>query len=78
MEWAEATQKRVSTASLFLSQIKSLKMMGLTNYVSKKLRGLRIHEANESKKFRTHIVWILGVGMCSFQPSKSSEAVCTK
>ncbi|PWI66156.1 hypothetical protein PCL_05374 [Purpureocillium lilacinum] len=65
MDWAEATQKRVSTTSLFLTQIKSLKMMGLTAYVSRKLRGLRIQEASESKKFRTYIVWILGVANIS-------------
>ncbi|KAL3963237.1 hypothetical protein ACCO45_000241, partial [Purpureocillium lilacinum] len=65
MDWAEATQKRVSTTSLFLTQIKSLKMMGLTAYVSRKLRGLHIQEASESKKFRTYIVWILGVANIS-------------
>lgn len=71
MDWAEATQKRVSTTSLFLTQIKSLKMMGLTAYVSRKLRGLRIQEASESKKFRTYIVWILGVGTCRIAPSNA-------
>lgn len=52
-------------------QIKSLKMMGLTAYVSRKLRGLRIQEASESKKFRTYIVWILGVGTCRIAPSNA-------
>ncbi|KAJ6445548.1 ATP-dependent RNA helicase (Hrh1) [Purpureocillium lavendulum] len=61
MEWAAATQKRVSAASKFLPQIKSHKMMDLATYVSKRLRGLRVDEANASKKFRTDLVWILGV-----------------
>lgn len=65
--WAQAAQDRVAKTSSFLSQIKSLKMMGLTNLVNNVLQKLRIKEVEESKMFRKYIVWIIGVGNLSNQ-----------
>ena len=48
-----------------LSQIKGLKMMGLTDYASESLRKLRIHELEVSKKFRNFIVWIITIANIS-------------
>lgn len=62
MEWSGGVQKRVGDTSSMLSQMKSLKMMGLTDYMGKHLRRLRIHELDLSKKFRTMIVWIIAIG----------------
>lgn len=64
--WAGATQLRVSTTTSFLSQIKSLKMMGLTDLVSKTLHRLRTSEQEHAKKFRMYIVWIMGIGAYFF------------
>ncbi|CEJ83703.1 hypothetical protein VHEMI03229 [[Torrubiella] hemipterigena] len=63
--WAQASQDRVAQTSTFLSQIKSLKMMGLTDLVKKILQTLRIHEVDKSRLFRMFIVWIIGVANVS-------------
>lgn len=63
--WAQASQDRVAKTSSFLGQIKSLKMMGLTNLVSGILQSLRAKEVEESKLFRAYIVHIIGVANIS-------------
>lgn len=65
--WAQAAQDRVAKTSSFLSQIKSLKMMGLTNLVSNILQQLRVKEVEGAKHFRRYIVWIIAVGNLSNQ-----------
>jgi hypothetical protein len=52
-------EKRVSMTSSMLAQIKGLKMMGLTDYMSELIQNLRVAELECSKKFRMFIVRII-------------------
>lgn len=45
-----------------LSQIKGLKMMGLTDYIADVIQSLRARELELSKKFRAFIVRIIMIG----------------
>ncbi|KAF8849622.1 putative multidrug resistance protein MDR [Acephala macrosclerotiorum] len=58
-EWNSGVEKRVSTTSSMLAQIKGLKMMGLTDYMSELIQNLRVAELECSKKFRMFIVRII-------------------
>ncbi|OBT93873.2 hypothetical protein VE01_08497 [Pseudogymnoascus verrucosus] len=58
-KWNSGVEKRVSTTSSMLAQIKGLKMMGLTDYMSELIQNLRIAELECSKKFRMFIVRII-------------------
>ncbi|CAH0058330.1 unnamed protein product [Clonostachys solani] len=51
--WLEATQRRVAITSMVLSNIKPIKMMGLTDNVGKLLQNLRVSEIKVASKFRT-------------------------
>ena len=59
MEWSGAVQKRVADTSTMLSQIKSLKMMGLTDYMGRCFGKLHVLELDMSKKFRRIIVLLI-------------------
>lgn len=61
--WNQAIQKRVSSTSSMLTQIKGLKMMGLTDYIAKSIQDLRASELELSKIFRAFIVKIVLIGM---------------
>ncbi|KAM0816280.1 putative ABC transporter FUM19 [Seiridium cardinale] len=65
--WNQAVQKRVSSTSSMLSQIKGLKMMGLTDYIAKSIQGLRASELELSKRFRAFIVKIVVIANFSDQ-----------
>ncbi|KAK6086081.1 ABC multidrug transporter [Seiridium cupressi] len=65
--WNQAVQKRVSSTSSMLSQIKGLKMMGLTDYIAKSIQGLRASELELSKRFRAYIVKIVLIANFSDQ-----------
>lgn len=67
MAWMQGVQTRVGETSSMLSQIKSLKMMGLTDYMGGYLRQLRIHELDLSKRFRNFIVVIITIGALSIK-----------
>lgn len=60
--WNQAVQERVSITSSMLSQIKGLKMMGLTDYIAKLIQSLRASELELSKKFRAFIIRIIVIG----------------
>jgi len=62
MIWGKAIKQRVSASSNMLAQIKSLKMMGLTDYISKSIQDLRIQELDVSRKFRLALIRILTTG----------------
>lgn len=49
-----------------LAQIKGIKMMGLTDYVSDLIQRLRVTELNLSKRFRMIIVRIILIGKLSY------------
>ncbi|KND86292.1 ABC transporter C family member 8 [Tolypocladium ophioglossoides CBS 100239] len=58
MLWNAKVQKRVSTTSSTLNQIKGIKMMGLTGRISHLIHSLRVTELDSSKSFRLFFVWI--------------------
>jgi ATP-binding cassette, subfamily C (CFTR/MRP), member 1 len=60
--WNQAVQKRVSITSSMLSQIKGLKIMGLTDYIADLIQSLRSSELELSKKFRAFIIRIILIG----------------
>ncbi|KAJ6446792.1 ABC multidrug transporter [Purpureocillium lavendulum] len=53
--WNKAIQERIGSVSNMLSQIKGVKMMGLTDFFHEKLRQMRVHELKLSVRFR----WLL-------------------
>lgn len=71
MQWNKGVQERVSTTSSMLSQIKGIKMMGLTDYFSSVVQNLRVSELDMSKKFRMFIVRIILIGMYSSSTQSS-------
>ncbi|KZL80273.1 abc transporter [Colletotrichum incanum] len=58
--WNQGVQKRVSITSSMLTQIKGVKMMGLTDHFSSIVQNLRVSELKLSVKFRI-LVTILSV-----------------
>lgn len=50
--WNRAVQKRVGASSLMLSQMKGIKMMGLTDLMLDSIQALRVYELDLSKRFR--------------------------
>ncbi|KAJ3938533.1 uncharacterized protein N0V96_011260 [Colletotrichum fioriniae] len=58
--WNQGVQKRVSITSSMLTQIKGIKMMGLTDHFSDIIQKLRVSELKLSTKFRI-LVTILSV-----------------
>ncbi|KAH8707201.1 ABC transporter ecdL [Beauveria bassiana] len=63
--WNDAVQERVSDTSNMLSQIKGVKMMGLTNFFLKRLQEKRAHELRLSVKFRWIQVYLHGLATLS-------------
>jgi hypothetical protein len=60
--WNAAIQERVGYTSNMLSQVKGIKMMGLTEYFHKLVRGLRIEEIRVSERMRWLLVQIITLG----------------
>ncbi|UNI24992.1 hypothetical protein JDV02_010703 [Purpureocillium takamizusanense] len=56
--WNSKVQERVITTSATLSQIKGIKMMGLSDRVSTLIQSLRVVELDSSKAFRLFFVWM--------------------
>ncbi|RDA91871.1 hypothetical protein CP533_0366 [Ophiocordyceps camponoti-saundersi (nom. inval.)] len=56
--WNSKVQKRVSATSSALSQIKGIKMMGLSERISHLIQALRVSELDSSKNFRVFSVWM--------------------
>lgn len=55
--WVKAIQRRVGITSSILRSMKSVKMMGLSNNLSKTLDEQRIRELNLCKGFRLMSLW---------------------
>lgn len=51
-DWNRAVQKRVGDSSMMLSQMKGIKMMGLSDFMFDSIQGLRVYELDLSKRFR--------------------------
>ncbi|KAH7420082.1 putative multidrug resistance protein, partial [Cadophora sp. MPI-SDFR-AT-0126] len=64
--WIAAVQTRVGMTSSMLGSMKSVKMMGLSNVLSKTLQNQRVRELNLSKKFRVMGLWRM---ILSFLPT---------
>lgn len=62
MAWNSKVQKRVSTTSATLNQIKGVKMMGLSDRIATLVQSLRVMELESSKTFRMFFVWINIIG----------------
>ncbi|KAM5356681.1 hypothetical protein ACJ41O_003327 [Fusarium nematophilum] len=67
IQWNQAVQKRVGETSSMLSQIKGIKMMGLTDFFQGLVQRLRVRELEISAKFRWLLVHINGLAMVSSQ-----------
>jgi hypothetical protein len=52
--WGDATQARISTLSSVLGSMRSIKAMGLSEAISKRVTGLRDKEIETSK----HVRWM--------------------
>ncbi len=65
VEWSKGVQKRVHVTASLLAQIKSIKMMGLSEYMRDTIQGLRVTEVEFSKKFRVLISWLSFLGTIS-------------
>ncbi|KAJ3494502.1 hypothetical protein NLG97_g4037 [Lecanicillium saksenae] len=63
--WNTAIQHRVGDTSNMLSQIKGVKMMGLTDFFLARLQELRAHELRLSVKFRWIQVYLHGLATSS-------------
>jgi ATP-binding cassette subfamily C (CFTR/MRP) protein 1 len=50
--WVKAIQQRVSITSSMLGSMKSVKLMGLSDYLFESIQGQRVRELDLSKKFR--------------------------
>ncbi|KAL7928726.1 putative ABC multidrug transporter [Trichoderma chlorosporum] len=68
--WNEAIQTRVSVTSSMLGQIKGIKMLGLSDYMTQTIQNFRIFELSMSQKFRTVLSWVtsLSAGVNQLSP----------
>jgi hypothetical protein len=57
--WLEAVEERVAVTSKVLGVMKSIKMTGLTEVISKNIRELRSQEIKASFAFRLYTVLII-------------------
>jgi ATP-binding cassette subfamily C (CFTR/MRP) protein 1 len=55
--WTQATQKRVGVTSSMLEQMKSVKMMGLSDTMFDAVHKLRLDEIEVSKSYRVTTIW---------------------
>lgn len=62
IEWSKAIQERVGATSSMLSQVKGMKMMGLSDFFHKLVQSLRIKELKLSIKFRWLLVQLNTLG----------------
>ncbi|EFY95497.2 ABC transporter, transmembrane domain, type 1 [Metarhizium robertsii ARSEF 23] len=65
VQWNKAIQERVGSVSTMLSQIKGVKMMGLTVLFHDSLQTLRIHELKLAVRFRWILVQLNCLAMAS-------------
>lgn len=71
--WNAAIQKRVGEASSMLNQMKSIKMMGLSDYFHNLVRQLRIDEIRISDRMRWLLTALITLCKCCLKnPQKCS------
>jgi hypothetical protein len=59
--WIAAIQKRVGVTSDILGVMKGVKMLGISDALSKQIQGLRDFEIAESKKFRKLQIFLISM-----------------
>jgi hypothetical protein len=62
IRWSKATQQRISKTTAILSEIKSVKLMGLGERVSGLLQEERVKETQCMEKKNWMMVWVNIVG----------------
>ena len=62
--WSQAIQERIGATSSALTQMKGVKMMGLSDFVQTSIQELRISELKMSTKFRWILTRMSILGMC--------------
>jgi hypothetical protein len=73
--WVACVEKRVSATATMLSNIKSVKMLGLMARSHQMIEKLRDTEINASAKFRKLTVWVIMISE-SLPSSDTSGWVC--
>lgn len=66
VKWNQAIQERVGTTSTMLGHIKGIKMMGLTEFIHRLVRNMRIDELKLSVKFRWLLIYLNALGKSLF------------
>ncbi|XXG98141.1 hypothetical protein Hte_004462 [Hypoxylon texense] len=59
VRWVERVQERLRVTSSFLSNMKAVKMLGISSVMSTVVQKLRVEEINISKAYRKLLVWAL-------------------
>lgn len=57
--WTDSVQERIALTSSVLSDMKAVKMMGLTKVLSTLIQAARVEETRLMGAFRTNLVWAL-------------------
>ena len=65
--WLEAIERRIGVTSQMLGDIKAVKMCGLTNFLKKRVQGMREEELAISGRFRRLLIWNMGLGECTMK-----------
>lgn len=65
--WQADLQKRLTLTTTVASNVKGIKMLGLSGWAESALRVLRYSEIKSSLKFRTLLLW--SVIICEFKGS---------
>ena len=60
--WLEAIERRISATSAMLSNMKGIKMCGLSETLLQSLQKLRVDEMRISKGFRKLLIWNMCFG----------------
>lgn len=63
--WVERVEKRIAVTASMLSDMKAVKMLGLSGVLDTIISKLRVVELKTSEKFRSLIIWQILVGMFS-------------
>ena len=60
--WTGAVQKRIAMTASMLASIKSLKIMGMSDFIQTSIQTQRLQELDLSKKFRWIVVVLNMIG----------------
>ncbi|RAK97795.1 P-loop containing nucleoside triphosphate hydrolase protein [Aspergillus ibericus CBS 121593] len=70
--WLEGVQQRLNATSSVLSNMKTVQMSGFAKNLFKRIYDLRDAELNYASKYRTILVWVMGL---AYAPSAISPVV---